>query len=149
MSDAWKDTAGARRGRTSSGRILHGDATAEFFDDDGYPALEGLKAIVRERAGDPGQKDDAGKARTDLLPFGALEEVAHVMTFGATKYAPYNWHGLSVSRLFGASLRHLWAFWRGEDNDPETGRSHLAHAACCVLMVLDQMLDRPEFDDRP
>lgn len=100
-------------------------------------------------AQDVGSKDDAEKARTDLLPVAALEEVAHVMTFGAKKYAPYNWQGLSVSRLYGAALRHLWAWWRGEDADPETGRSHLAHAACCVLMALDQMLARAQYDDRP
>lgn len=100
-------------------------------------------------ANDVGTKDDDGKPRTDLLPFGALTEVAYVMTFGASKYAAYNWHGLSVSRLFAAALRHLWAWWRGEDNDPETGRSHLAHAACCVLMALEQVRDRPSYDDRP
>lgn len=100
-------------------------------------------------ADDAGSKDDGGKPRMDLLPFAALTEVAHVMTFGAQKYAPYNWQGLSVSRLFGASLRHLWAWWLGEDDDPETGRPHLAHAACCVLMVLEQTLFRREYDDRP
>ena len=98
---------------------------------------------------DKGTKDDAGKVRADLLPFAALTEVAEVMTFGATKYGAYNWHGLSVSRLFGAAMRHTWAWWRGEDNDAETGRPHLAHAACCVLMALEQSLHRPEYDDRP
>lgn len=98
---------------------------------------------------DVGSKDDAGKARTDLLPVDALMEVSHVLAFGAQKYAPYNWQGLSVSRLYGAALRHLFAHWRGEDNDPETGRPHLAHAACCVLMALDQMLNRSQYDDRP
>lgn len=105
--------------------------------------------MTNEYARDAGSKDDAEKPRTDLLPVAALVEVAHVFTFGAKKYAPYNWHGLSVSRLYGAALRHLWAWWRGEDNDPETGRPHLAHAACCVLMALAQMLERAEYDDRP
>lgn len=99
-------------------------------------------------AHDVGQKDDAGKPRMDLLPFDGLIEVAHVLTFGAKKYGERNWHGLSVSRLFGASLRHLWTWWLGEDDDPETGRPHLAHAACCVLMALEQTRHRPEYDDR-
>lgn len=99
---------------------------------------------------DAGSKDDAEKPRTDLLPFGAIIEVAHVMTFGAKKYAPHNWKGLSATRLFGAALRHGFAWAMGEDNDPETGRSHLAHMAACVLMVLDQVLYRAdEYDDRP
>lgn len=109
----------------------------------------GQTTPLGDYASDVGTKDDDGKPRTDLLPFAALTEVAHVMTFGAKKYGPYNWHGLSASRLFGAALRHLWAFWTGEDNDPETGRSHVAHAAACVLMVLEQVLERPRYDDRP
>lgn len=112
---------------------------------DGEPVI----TARRDYTSDTGSKDDAEKARTDLLPVDALMEVAHVMTFGARKYAPHNWKGLSVSRLYGAALRHLWAWWRGEDLDPETGRPHLAHAACCVLMVLDQALNRPQYDDRP
>jgi hypothetical protein len=98
---------------------------------------------------DAGSKDDAGKPRMDLLPIAGLVEVAHVLTFGAEKYGARNWHGLSVSRLFAATLRHLWSWWLGEDVDAETGRSHLAHAACCVLMALEQMLHRRQYDDRP
>lgn len=98
---------------------------------------------------DAGSKDDAGKARTDLLPAAALLETAKVMGFGAQKYEPYNWRGLSCSRLFGAALRHLWAWWRGHDLDEETGLPHLAHAAACVLMVLEQAMFRGEYDDRP
>lgn len=104
---------------------------------------------VLARPADVGSKDDSGKARTDLLPVAALVEVSRVFEFGAGKYGEYNWKGLSVSRLYGAALRHLFAWWRGQDDDDETGRSHLAHAACCVLMALEQMLDRREYDDRP
>jgi hypothetical protein len=100
-------------------------------------------------ARDVGSKADVGKPQMDLLPFAALYEVAHVLTFGAGKYGERNWHGLSVSRLFAAALRHLTLWQLREDDDPETGRPHLAHAACCVLMALDQMLERPEYDDRP
>lgn len=109
----------------------------------------GRPVVSEHYADDAGTKDDAGKPRMDLLPFDALTEVAHVLTFGAKKYGDRNWHGLSVSRLFAAALRHLWAWWRGEDNDEETGRSHLAHAACCVLMALEQTLHRRQYDDRP
>lgn len=117
------------------------------YCDDCGAVVDGCS--LDEYAGDVGSKADGGKPRVDLLPFAALTEVAHVMTFGAEKYAPYNWQGLSVSRLFAAALRHGFAWFRGEDLDPETGRSHLAHMACCVLMALDQVLDRPQYDDRP
>jgi len=84
-----------------------------------------------------GVKHDQGKLRLDLLPFDAINEVAAVLTFGAKKYGDRNWEkGISYSRCFGAALRHLFAWFRGEDRDPESGLSHLAHAACNTLMIL-------------
>lgn len=94
-------------------------------------------------------KHDESKARLDLLPMEAIEEVARILEFGATKYGAYNWRGgFTWSRLYASILRHLFAFWRGEDKDPETGRSHLAHAACGVLFLLTMVLERSGADDR-
>lgn len=96
-----------------------------------------------------GIKHDQGKIRTDLLPFDALEEVAQVLTFGAIKYGDRNWeNGFNYGRLIGATLRHIFAFARGEDADKESGRSHLAHAACCILMLLALTLRGHGKDDR-
>ena len=82
-------------------------------------------------------KDDNAKTRYDLLPPEFLEETARVLTFGAQKYSAHNWaQGASWSRYFSAMMRHMWAWWRGEDNDPETGFSHLAHAACCLSFLI-------------
>lgn len=97
-------------------------------------------------------KADGGKARPDLLPFSALESVSQVLAFGAVKYGPHNWrrgNGLAYSRLLGAALRHLFAFARREENDPETGLPHLAHAACCILFLLDYHVTGSGQDDRP
>ena len=97
-----------------------------------------------------GQKNDAGKARVDLLPPRPLIEIAEVLAFGCEKYDAWNWSkGIKASRLFGALLRHLWAWWSGEDNDRETGKSHLAHAGCCLLFLADQRHRMPDMDDRP
>lgn len=89
-----------------------------------------------------GRKDDAGKPRWDLLPFAALGDVARVLEFGARKYAPDNWRLVEGWRwrYTRAGLGHLVAFARGEKLDPESGLPHLAHAACCVLFLLE--LDR-------
>lgn len=97
-----------------------------------------------------GRKDDSGKNRVDLLPVDALEEVSKVLTFGARKYADRNWEkGMAWSRVYGACIRHLWAFWRGEETDPESGLSHLAHAMCCVMFLLSYRLRSTPGDDRP
>lgn len=81
-------------------------------------------------------KFDGGKARWDLLPFDFLDEVAEVLKYGANKYAARNWEkGMAWGRLLAAALRHLTAWARGIERDEESGLSHLAHAACCVLML--------------
>lgn len=96
-----------------------------------------------------GVKFDGGKARMDLVPWDGLDEIAHVLTFGADKYADRNYRGLHWSRIFAACMRHLTAWWLRRGSDPETGRSHLAHAGACVLMLLDNELGDYGEDDRP
>ena len=94
-----------------------------------------------------GRKDDSEKPRFDLLDSYALEQLALVLTFGARKYAAHNWrNGLSTGRLIAALLRHVFAFLRGEDNDPETGLPHIAHAMCNCMFLLG--MNRPDLDDR-
>lgn len=84
-----------------------------------------------------GVKYDEGKPRYDLLPPEFLEGTAHVMTYGAAKYRARNWEaGMRWGRPFGALMRHLWAWWRGEKCDPETGFSHLWHAACMLAFLI-------------
>jgi hypothetical protein len=94
-------------------------------------------------------KADDDKPRYDLLPPEMLEETAQVLTFGAQKYSAHNWaKGASWSRYFSAMMRHMWAWWRGEDNDPETGYSHLAHAACCLGFLMAYQRRGLGTDDR-
>jgi hypothetical protein len=97
-----------------------------------------------------GRKDDQGKARYDLLPPEALDDLVQVYTQGAVKYAARNWEkGIKWGRIFGAIMRHLWAFWRGEDHDPESGLPHPAHAAWGCLALLQFMRTHRNLDDRP
>lgn len=97
-----------------------------------------------------GRKDDGGKLPHHLLPFDAIDEISKVLQFGANKYAERNWEkGMNWSRVFGAMMRHMWAWWMGKGTDPETGYSHLAHAACCVLFLLAYEIRGVGGDDRP
>ena len=96
-----------------------------------------------------GIKYDLEKPRIDLLPYDALMEVAKVFTKGAEKYRAHNWEkGLEHHRLFNSAMRHLYAYWSGEDNDPEFGISHLAHCGCNILMLLSLSLRGHGIDDR-
>ncbi len=95
-------------------------------------------------------KHDAGKLPLDLLPFVAVEEVAAVLEFGARKYERHGWRNVDKrSRYFAATLRHLFAYVRGEDRDPESGLRHLAHAACSLLFLLEADVSGLGQDDRP
>ena len=97
-----------------------------------------------------GRKDDQGKPRWDLLPYDAVAGTVDVLTFGAKKYAPRNWEkGIVYGRVFAALQRHLTAWYQGEDDDKETGLSHLDHAACCITFLqafTKRGMDK--FDDR-
>lgn len=97
-----------------------------------------------------GRKDDQGKTPWHLLPFDAVADIIAVLAFGEGKYGARNWEeGMDWSRPFDALLRHLSAWWQGEDRDPETGLSHLAHAGCCILFLLAYERRGIGRDDRP
>lgn len=97
-----------------------------------------------------GVKYDEGKLPYDLLPPELLEGVSSVLAFGAAKYAPRNWElGMDWSRPFSALMRHMWAWWRGENLDPETGMSHLWHAGCCIAFLMAYEQRKVGKDDRP
>lgn len=97
-----------------------------------------------------GVKHDADKLPHHLLPFDAIEELSAVLQFGASKYTERNWEqGMKWSRVFAALMRHLFAWWMKRGADPETGRSHLAHAMCCVAFLLAYELRGIGTDDRP
>lgn len=96
-----------------------------------------------------GTKHDQGKPDFTYLSYEFLEEIAKVREFGAKKYTRGNWKkGFKVTRSLAAALRHIFAFLSGQDNDPESGYSHLAHAACCLEHAIYDMKHRPENDDR-
>jgi hypothetical protein len=94
-------------------------------------------------------KFDNGKPGMDLLPVEAKRAIAEVFDFGAKKYARHNWrNGFNYSRLIAACERHLDAFNDGEDLDPESGKSHLAHAGCDLMMLLESVIKGYGTDDR-
>ncbi|MEM8626970.1 MAG: dATP/dGTP diphosphohydrolase domain-containing protein [Pseudomonadota bacterium] len=95
-------------------------------------------------------KADTGKLPAAILPVDALAEVARVMQVGKEKYGRDNWaQGADWTRYLDAMQRHIWAFQAGEDNDPETGLSHMGHAACNALFLTAYALRQIGCDDRP
>lgn len=98
-------------------------------------------------------KFDSGKTDWSLMPFEAVEEINKVLEFGAKKYAAHNWtqgEGFRYTRVLNSLFRHLFAWSRGEDLDPESGLSHLAHAGCNIVFLLyyNRYKTRYNNDDR-
>lgn len=119
----------------------------------GYP-WSGLPAVSIEPVTVPvAVRHDEGKTNWSLMPFEALEEINKVLEFGANKYSANNWQegtGFKYSRVLNSLLRHTFAFMRGEDKDPESGLSHMAHAGCNVLFILYYLKNKARYanDDR-
>jgi len=84
-----------------------------------------------------GMKFDNGKPDYSLLPFAAVDEVVKVLTYGAAKYDRFNWEKVEAVRYQAATMRHFSTHMQGEKIDPESGISHLAHAICSLLYLLD------------
>jgi hypothetical protein len=84
-----------------------------------------------------GVKYDSDKPDWSLLPMDIIEDVVDVLTFGAKKYDRENWKKVPDlhNRYFAAAMRHLVAYQSGEEIDPESGKSHLAHAQCCLIFL--------------
>lgn len=96
-----------------------------------------------------GVKYDRGKLRYDLIPVTPLTAVTEVLTYGANKYKDRNWEtGMPWGRAYAAAQRHLNSFWGGEELDPETGISHLAHAIVNLMFIEEWRKTHPELDDR-
>lgn len=96
-----------------------------------------------------GRKNDTGKPPLALLSPDALIEIAKVLDYGQRKYSSWNWKsGFVWSRVISAVLRHIFAWLKGEDKDAETGLSHLAHAACGLMFLIDFEVNGIGQDDR-
>jgi hypothetical protein len=96
-------------------------------------------------------KADAPKARMDLIPPELLVALGSTMAVGATALGrgDRNWEeGTKWGRYYASAMRHLNAWWGGEDCDPDTGLPHLWHAACCISFLVTYEMRDIGRDDR-
>lgn len=87
----------------------------------------------------PFVKHDVDKIRFDLIDHEFEAEIAAVLTHGAAKYDDNNWRRAEPkearARYYAAMRRHMLAYLRGEEIDPESGQPHLACAACSLMFL--------------
>lgn len=96
------------------------------------------------------KKFDSEKADLSLCPLPALELMARAFQYGEKKYGRMNYleGGMASSRLVAAAMRHILAWETGEDNDAESGVSHLGHALACITMLAHQIAEGTAVDNR-
>lgn len=72
----------------------------------------------------------------------ALEELARVIAFGATKYENHSWSKIPrfIERAQNSLGRHQLAVAKGEAFDPESGCLHQAHVIWNTLAILEHGL---------
>lgn len=101
----------------------------------------------------PKERCGALKVPLHLLPPQVMAEVAIGMAEGAEKYGYYNWRDTHVvqSTYYGANLRHMFAWFDGENIDPDSpnGLHHVTKAICSLIVLRDAMLQGNTTDDRP
>lgn len=93
---------------------------------------------------------DDGKPPLANLPPAGMVGVAKVQAYGHKKYKDFNNYrkGMEASRQCSCIIRHVMAYMNGEDLDPESGESHIAHAATRCMFLLQNIHDKVVIDDR-
>lgn len=98
-------------------------------------------------------KDAVGTKKPPLSTVSSvvIQEVGVAMLEGARKYGRHNYRvsGVRDSVYYDATMRHLMAWWEGEDIDPDSGLSHITKAIASLTVLRDAQINRVNVDDRP
>jgi hypothetical protein len=118
--------------------------------EDDHEALT-FHALPSSKATNPKDLIGTRKAPLSTVPLGVIVEIGVGMLEGAAKYGRHNYRcaGVRESVYFDATLRHLIAYWEGEDLDPDSGLSHLTKAMCSLAVWRDAQMQGMATDDRP
>lgn len=73
------------------------------------------------------------------------------MMEGALKYGRHNYRevGVRASVYYDALMRHMMAWWEGQDIDPDSGINHVGKAIATLFVLRDSMMRGNWVDDRP
>jgi hypothetical protein len=98
-------------------------------------------------------KDAIGTTKVPFscLPTPVLAECAVGMLEGACKYGRHNYRviGVRASVYYDATLRHLMAWYEGENLDPDSDVHHVTKAITSLMVLRDAMIRGMMEDDRP
>ena len=108
-----------------------------------------------------GLRYNTGKPKWSLVDWPSLVPMVKVLEYGATKYTVRdasgnithdgtdNWKGgVKTTEICESMLRHIFAYLDGQDNDPESGLSHIGHLLCNAMFLSYMVEKRPDLDTR-
>jgi hypothetical protein len=102
---------------------------------------------------DNNPKTHVGRLKPSLhaIPPSALIALGLAMENGEGKYGLMNWRHNEVasSVYYDAALRHLLAWWDGEDIASDSHIHHLGHVMACCAILIDAEIGNCRIDDRP
>lgn len=101
-------------------------------------------------AANPKDKIGRSKVPMHLWPMSATIYGVMGLLSGKHKYGRLNWRATPVyaSVYFDALLRHAYAWWEGEDRDPDDNTPHLGNCLACLAILIDAWVCGTLIDDR-
>ena len=113
-----------------------------------------IESNFNSKVGGGGLRYNEGKVPMEMIPLHLLDGAAQVFHQVTTReknpYPPWNWaRGMDWSEPYACMIRHLKKWYRGKDNDEETGLNHLHHVMCNLLMLIHYIDTCPDKDNRP
>lgn len=145
----WEESQGATIEATVAFMLGHPVYELPMFE-----RVESVRKATRDGAKDsnPNPKDVAasGKLPLHLWPTSATIYGTLALLEGALKYGRGNWRdrGVRASVYVDALARHVSAWFEGQDNAPDSGLPHLAHALACLAILVDAQMTGKLIDDR-
>jgi len=158
MLPGWENSAGAKAelhlARWAGLEILHDpDARSPILGDNS------TDCVKPKEHKDSNPKDSVGCTKPPLhcIPAHVLFEVGMGMFEGGWKYREANYRviGVRASIYYDAAMRHLIAWWEGEDIDPASKIHHISKVMSCLAVLRDCQLQAENGsgvsykDDRP
>lgn len=108
---------------------------------------------MTEPVKDTNPKDAVGvkKAPISTVSSAVLAELGVAMLEGARKYGRHNYRiaGVRASVYVDAVFRHMSQWWEGQDDDPDSGLSHITKAIASLCVLRDAQINNMWTDDRP
>lgn len=122
----------------------------EWPDETAVEAARGTLPAVSKPSN---PKDAMGIKKVPMSCVSApvIAEIGLGMMEGAMKYGRHNYRviGVRASVYYDAVMRHMMAYWEGEDIDPDSGLPHVSKAMASLAVLRDAQIQGNCTDDRP